>query len=67
MKHILLGIVLIVVGIGLAGARVARSSVASRRGSAAVSTTTSEVTWLVPIAGVVLIVLGVLFAVRAIG
>ncbi|HEY3702765.1 MAG TPA: hypothetical protein VGL32_10955 [Acidimicrobiales bacterium] len=67
MKHILLGIVLIVVGIGLAGARVARSSVASRRGSAGVSTTTSEITWLVPIAGVVLIVVGVLFAVRAIG
>jgi len=67
MKHILLGIVLIVVGVGLAGARVARSGVASRRGSAAVSTTTSEMTWTLPVAGVVLILLGVLFAVRAIG
>ena len=64
MKHILLGIVLIVVGIGLAGARVARSSVASRRGSAAVSTTTSEMTWVLPAAGVVLVVLGVLLATR---
>jgi cytochrome c biogenesis protein CcdA len=64
MKHILLGIVLIVVGIGLAGARVARSSVASRRGSAAVSTTTSEMTWVLPVAGVVLVVLGVLLTTR---
>jgi uncharacterized integral membrane protein len=45
---------------------VARSSVASRRGSAAVTTTTSEMTWILPIAGVVLVLLGVLFAVRAI-
>jgi hypothetical protein len=64
MKHILLGVVLIVVGVGLVGARVARSSVAARRGSAAVSTTTSEMTWILPIAGVVLILLGVLFAAR---
>jgi hypothetical protein len=64
MKHILLGIVLIVVGIGLAGARVARSSVASRRGSAAVSTTTSEMVWVLPVAGAVLVVLGILFTTR---
>ncbi|HEY1633347.1 MAG TPA: DUF3185 family protein [Acidimicrobiales bacterium] len=64
MKHILLGIVLIVVGVGLAFARVARSSVASRRGSAAVSTTTSEMTWVFPVAGVVLVLLGILLATR---
>ncbi len=64
MKHILLGIVLIVVGVGLAGARMARSSVASRRGSAAVATSTSEMTWILPVAGVVLIVLGILLATR---
>jgi uncharacterized membrane protein YidH (DUF202 family) len=64
MKHILLGIVLIVVGIGLAGARVARSSVASRRGSAAVSTTSPEMVWVLPAAGAVLVLLGVLLAAR---
>jgi hypothetical protein len=64
MKHLLLGIVLIVVGVGLAFARVARSSVSSRRGSAAVSTTTSEMTWVLPVAGVVLVLLGILLATR---
>jgi hypothetical protein len=64
MKHILLGIVLIVVGIGLMGARMARSSVASRRGSAAVSTTTTETVWILPVAGGALIVLGILLAAR---
>jgi len=64
MKHILLGIVLIVVGIGLVGARMARSTVASRRDSAAVSTSTSEMVWVLPAAGAVLIVLGLLFAIR---
>ncbi|HEX6475639.1 MAG TPA: DUF3185 family protein [Acidimicrobiales bacterium] len=64
MKHLLLGIVLIVVGVGLAFARVARSNISSRRGSAAVSTTTSEMTWVLPVAGVVLVVLGILLAVR---
>ena len=64
MKHILLGIVLIVVGIGLMGARMARSSVASRRGSAAVSTTAAEVVWILRVAGGALVVLGILLATR---
>lgn len=64
MKHLLLGIILIVVGIGLTGARYARSSVATRRGSGAVSTTAPETLWVLPAVGVVLIVVGILFAVR---
>jgi hypothetical protein len=64
MLHILLAIVLIVAGIGLIGAPRARSTVASRRGSAAVSTTTSEMTWILPIAGGALILVGILAAAR---
>lgn len=64
MLHILLAIVLIVAGIGLIGAPRARSSVAARRGSAAVSTTTSEMVWVLPVIGGVLIVVGVLSALR---
>ena len=60
MLHILLGIVLIVAAIGLIGARFARSNVVSRRDSAAVSTTTSEMTWVLPVAGVALIVVAIL-------
>jgi hypothetical protein len=59
MLHILLGIVLIVAAIGLIGARFARSNVVTRRDSAAVSTT-SEMTWVLPVAGVVLIVVAIL-------
>jgi hypothetical protein len=64
MLHILLAIVLIAAGIGLIGARVAGVTVPSRRGSAAVSTTTSEMTWILPVAGAVLIVVGILSAAR---
>jgi hypothetical protein len=64
MLHILLAIVLIVAGIALIGARVAGVSMPARRGSAAVSTTTSELTWVLPVAGGVLIVVGILSAAR---
>jgi hypothetical protein len=64
MKHLLLGIVLIVIGIGLTGARYARSSISTRRGSAAVSTSAPETLWILPVVGVVLIVVGILFAIR---
>ena len=64
MKHLLLGIVLIVVGIALGGARFARSSISARRGSAAVSTSAPETLWILPVVGLVLIVVGILFAVR---
>lgn len=64
MLHILLAIVLIAIGIGLLAATVARSSVASRLGPGTVSTMVSENVWILPVAGVVLIVVGILSAAR---
>lgn len=57
MKHIALGIVLIVIGIGLFGVA------AMGRGRRAYSPSANI--WLAPVGGVVLVVLGILFATRA--